>query len=98
MAPAAADAVYGPYQLRNLNSGKCLVLQGGENGTIPFQYNCANFADQKWYTGWYDNGTTFRLMNTNNGKCLVSQGTNNGTNPFQYHCKDFADQVWYLTY
>ncbi|MFH8221996.1 RICIN domain-containing protein [Streptomyces sp. NPDC018057] len=37
--------------LSNLNSGKCVVIQGATNGSPAFQYSCTvhSYADQWWY-------------------------------------------------
>ena len=36
------------FQLRNSNSEKCLVAQGGVNNAPAFQYTCLDFDDQYW--------------------------------------------------
>ncbi|MEV7418638.1 RICIN domain-containing protein [Streptomyces sp. NPDC089919] len=90
-ATAAADAP--SYYIRNNNSFRCLVVQGFDNGKTAMQYDCANYADQRWYFF----GSTWnrvQVINANSGKCLVTQGANNGAQAFQYTCGNYNDQFW----
>ncbi len=81
------------YWVQNLNSGKCMLSQGGADGAPAVQYTCLNYNDQKW--GFVDKGgARYQIRNANSGKCLLIQGSNNGAPAVQYQCLDYADQYW----
>ncbi|MFJ8013792.1 RICIN domain-containing protein [Streptomyces sp. NPDC096339] len=91
-SPASAET---PDWLMSMNSGKCLVAQGGNDGSSVFQYSCLSYNDQKWAFQSYGNDT-YNIMNLNSHKCLVVQGTSNGNGAFQTECDFFADQKWVM--
>jgi subtilisin family serine protease len=81
------------YQLKNVNSGKCLVVQGTANNSTAFQYTCGAHVDQYWWKS--GSGDSWQqLKNVNSGKCLVVQGTANNSTAFQYTCGAYVDQYW----
>jgi endonuclease/exonuclease/phosphatase family metal-dependent hydrolase len=81
--------------IRNQNSGKCLIVRGGENNAPAVQYTCLpQYADQFWRFesvgwGWY------WLRNRNSGKCLIVRGGENDAPAVQYTClTQYNDQFW----
>ncbi|MFD0261945.1 RICIN domain-containing protein [Kitasatospora indigofera] len=81
-------------RLQNYNSGSCAVVQGSNEGAVPFQYQCLNFNDQAW--GYYQLGNgKNQIVNLNSGKCLAVQGASSGNHAIQTACNaNFSDQVW----
>ncbi|MFE6051573.1 RICIN domain-containing protein [Kitasatospora sp. NPDC056446] len=96
-APAAPAVTAGAIgsRLLNYNSGKCAVVQGGNVGAEPFQYQCLDFNDQAW--GYIQLGSGFNLIkNLNSGLCLAVQGSSEGHHAIQAECNaNYSDQVWY---
>ncbi|MER8045273.1 RICIN domain-containing protein [Streptomyces sp. NPDC094032] len=97
---STASAVYvepqPSFHLKSAYGGKCVALQGVQNGTNPFGWDCLDFADQFW-TLDDTNALTpgvFQLKNVNSGKCLIVRGFENAKLPEQYECLNFADQFW----
>lgn len=81
---------YPYYRLRNSNSGKCLVAQGG---AYAFVYNCGPWGDQEWEILPLGDGDSFQLRQRNSGQCLVLRSNQN--NALQAPCNSaYADQVW----
>ncbi|WP_176929854.1 RICIN domain-containing protein [Lentzea albidocapillata] len=88
--PAGAAA---GYRLKNVNSGKCALVQGGDDNAPAVQYQCLDFVDQKW--NFVDKGSQqFQIRNENSGKCLLVRGNDNNSPAVQFTCLDFADQYW----
>lgn len=97
---STASAVYvepqPSFHLKNAYGGKCVAVQGTENGRIPFAWDCLDYADQFWM---FDDSNAptpgvFQLKNVNSGKCLIVRGAENGTVPEQFECLNYADQFW----
>lgn len=83
-------------QLTNFNSGKCLVAQGPNDGSLAFQYDCSWYGDQWWQLEPTGDGD-YWIRNENSGKCLVVQGDADGARAFQYTCLTdlkYYDQHW----
>ncbi|GHH56958.1 RICIN domain-containing protein [Lentzea cavernae] len=81
------------YRLKNLNSGKCALVQGEADNTTAAQYQCLDFIDQKWNfvdKGWQQ----FQIRNENSGKCLLVRGNDNNSPAVQHTCLDFPDQYF----
>ncbi|MFF2570405.1 RICIN domain-containing protein [Streptomyces sp. NPDC058084] len=94
-----ASAVAGPtpeFHVKNVNSNKCLLVQGPDNGNPAVQYECGYWADQKWVLDetYLETKGTYRLKNVNSGKCLLVRGLDNGNLGEQYECGPWADQLW----
>ncbi|MFE2163681.1 RICIN domain-containing protein [Streptomyces sp. NPDC059447] len=89
---ASGDA----FAFANRNSGKCLVVQGRENGKRAMQYTCGGFWDQRWYLVGSDLSHV-QVQNANSGKCLVAQGYDTGAQAFQYTCGNYEDQFWMVS-
>lgn len=89
-----ASVVFTDYRIRNLNSGKCILVRGGADNTQVVQNTCLDFADQKWVLEY--KGYVARIRNMNSGKCLLARGLDVNAPVVQSTCLDFADQYWNL--
>ncbi|WP_155370759.1 ricin-type beta-trefoil lectin domain protein [Catellatospora vulcania] len=80
-------------QLKNAQSGLCLVVQGTADGSQAFMHDCSvPYADQLWVTRAGNGGGT-EIANANSGMCLVS--------PYwfdfgvtQTYCDIYPDSKW----
>ncbi|GAA4428321.1 RICIN domain-containing protein [Actinokineospora soli] len=103
-APAAEQQVsyerFGPFELRNFNSGKCLEAPDWStaNGARMQQWTCVGANSQKW---WYDvviSGEVqiIQLVNVHSGKCLevADWRTDNGAPVQQWDCAGIPSQRW----
>ncbi|MGV9536274.1 RICIN domain-containing protein [Streptosporangium sandarakinum] len=82
--------------VRNANSGKCLLVRGDADGAKAVQSSCADYPDQKWRFIPEDADSeykSYRLVNANSGKCLLVRGPE-GSPALQSSCGDYDDQVW----
>ena len=96
----AAYDRFGPYELRNFNSGKCLETPDWStaNGARMQQWTCMGINSQKW---WYDVVTygevqIIQLVNVHSGKCLevADWRTDNGAPVQQWDCAGIPSQRW----
>lgn len=92
---AQVGAAAGPTNrwLQNYNSSKCMLVQGAADNNPAVQYQCLDYADQKWDFVEKGNGQ-YQLRNRNSGKCLLIRGTDNEAPAVQFSCLDYADQFW----
>ena len=85
------------YQIKNVGSGKCLVVQGTSPGAIAFQYTClsARYIDQHWAlpAATPSAGGYTPLVNRNSGQCLVEN-----LSLVQRPCTSAPDQEWHVWY
>ncbi|WP_229811119.1 RICIN domain-containing protein [Streptosporangium pseudovulgare] len=82
--------------VRNANSGKCLLVRGDADGAKAAQSSCSDYPDQKWRFILEDADSEYkryRLVNANSGKCLLVRGPE-GSPALQSACGDYDDQVW----
>ncbi|MEU6744064.1 RICIN domain-containing protein [Streptosporangium sandarakinum] len=82
--------------IRNANSGKCLLVRGDADGAKAAQSSCADYPDQKWRFIPEDADSeykSYRLVNANSGKCLLVRGPE-GSPALQSTCGDYDDQIW----
>ncbi|MFF0248082.1 RICIN domain-containing protein [Streptosporangium sandarakinum] len=82
--------------VRNANSGKCLLVRGDADGAKAVQSSCADYPDQKWRFIPEDADSeykSYRLVNANSGKCLLVRGPE-GSPALQSSCGDYDDQIW----
>ncbi|WP_285646856.1 RICIN domain-containing protein [Lentzea sp. NBRC 102530] len=92
-AVQTANAADAGVRIKNLNSGRCALAQGGADNQPVVQYQCLDFVDQKWVI--VDKGNRqFQIRNENSGKCMLVRGTDNNAPVVQFTCLDFADQYW----
>ncbi|WP_329088874.1 RICIN domain-containing protein [Streptosporangium sp. NBC_01469] len=82
------------YWISNVNSGMCVVVQGGANNAPAKHTRCANYADQHWYVDYTNGWDGMKFRNRNSNKCLVARGTTPGTQLVQSACADYNDQDW----
>ncbi|WP_380281837.1 RICIN domain-containing protein [Kitasatospora purpeofusca] len=83
-------------RLQNVNSGKCLVVQGYNNNSQAFQFDCAGFDDQYWvFDKVYGKNNAFRIRNFHSGKCLVARGVDGESPVVTTDCADYDDQLWW---
>ncbi len=68
-APAQAATL---YHIQNVNSKKCLLVQGAASNNPAVQTTCANYADQRWSFIQGQTGYVL-IVNGSSGKCLVSR-------------------------
>ncbi len=93
----AADA--GWWNWRNVGSGKCLGVTGGNmsNGTRIVQWDCNGHDDQYWAAVGLGDGSYYELRNkANSSKCLgvdASSG-NEGAWLLIWDCNGHTDQLW----
>jgi hypothetical protein len=90
--------VLASVRIINLNTGRCLAIQGSNNvnGSPAFQHDCVNgWADQSW-TIEQITPLRSRIRNVYTNRCLAIQGSNNvnGSPAFQYDCAGYEDQNW----
>jgi hypothetical protein len=80
-------------QLKNAQSGLCLVVQGSEDGSQAFMHDCSvPYADQLWVTRAGNGGGT-EIANANSGDCLVTPyWFNYGVT--QTYCDIYPDSKW----
>ncbi|MEU9831637.1 RICIN domain-containing protein [Streptosporangium sp. NPDC048047] len=86
--------------VRNANSGKCLLVRGDADGAKAAQSSCADYPDQKWRFMLEDADSRYkryRLVNANSGKCLLVRGPEN-TPALQSACGDYDDQIWEVVF
>lgn len=98
---AGAQHAYSYVTIRNLNSGKCVEVQGrGTNdGRNILQYHCNGTSAQDFYMEPRSAGEpVYRFKNLNSGKCIEVQGngSDNGRNILQYTCNGTPAQWWRL--
>jgi hypothetical protein len=90
-SPAQAATL---YHVENVNSGKCLLVQGTASNSPAVQYTCANYADQKWSFAQGQSGYVL-IVNGNSQKCLVSRTSE--SQAVQSGCNaSYSDQNWQL--
>ncbi len=96
-APAQAAVV---TTFRNLNSGKCLGVLGGNmtNATPIVQWTCNGNPDQTWVIQSLDGGWTQIRNSVNQNKCLgvYASGTSDGSNLVIWDCDGSANQNWWF--
>lgn len=79
------EVAAGYFQMRNVNSGKCLIVRGSANDARAVQYPCnAIYTDQHWSFDWREVG---QLYNRNSGKCLYPLWVGNEAPVVQQTCK-----------
>lgn len=89
------SAAPGNPWMKNLNSGKCALVQGGADNAPVVQFQCLDYPDQRWGQVHKGNGQ-WQIRNDNSGKCLLARGTGNETPVVQHQCLDYPDQYWIL--
>ncbi|GLY52139.1 RICIN domain-containing protein [Lentzea sp. NBRC 102530] len=86
------------YNLRNINTGRCLAIRGAANynGSPAFQHDCG-FADQAW-TIRHLGSDRWEVRNDYTGRCLSIRSADNynGSPAFQLDCVLYADQQWFI--
>jgi thermitase len=96
---APTDIQAGVYQVTNVNSGKCLNVQGGStvsNAAIQ-QITCGTADSQKWQIEALGAGL-YKLKAMHSGK-LLSIGQSNmtdGAKTIQWDDGTYNDQKWYI--
>ncbi|WP_214107497.1 RICIN domain-containing protein [Acrocarpospora catenulata] len=100
--PASAAEI--KYELRPLNSGKCLDVVNGSraNGARIQQWTCSGNSQQKWYirsTG-HPSGELYTIVSAHSGACLDLRDSNpgNGAVVQQWTCSGGYNQQWWLTW
>jgi hypothetical protein len=86
------------YRLISLHSGKCLEMNGMENGDAAHQAQCSGAASQRW-TVQTASGAPTTLQSVNSGKCLQAKvGAQDGDPIYQWDCNGKQEQLWSLNY
>ncbi|GAA2804074.1 RICIN domain-containing protein [Streptomyces showdoensis] len=86
------------FQVRNLQTGKCMTLAGGEstdNNVELVQFDCDTHPSRRWrVTNW--NGESYQLVNRQTGKCATVAGGSGGNNKplVQFDCDDHPSRRW----
>ncbi|WP_330334512.1 RICIN domain-containing protein [Streptomyces sp. NBC_00536] len=97
----ASSAHIGYFRLINLNSKKCMDVEGPSyaDGAKIHQWECYGTDSQEWkveYLG--DEANTFKLVNRHSGKCMDVEGwsKDNGAKIHQWTCHggDDSNQRW----
>jgi hypothetical protein len=88
-----------PQQIVNVNSGKCMGVQGGSKsqGAPVVQSTCNGHLDQEWTLGGTDGAFSYdTLHNVNSGMCVGIAGNNPGEEAklVQWPCDGNADKEW----
>lgn len=97
---AAGSYLYGPVELRNFNSDKCLEIADSYryNGARAQQWTCVGIATQKWWVDVINPGEVevVQLINANSGKCLeiADSRLDNGAPAQQWDCVGIPTQQW----
>ncbi|MFJ9691159.1 RICIN domain-containing protein [Kitasatospora sp. NPDC101183] len=98
---ASAGITDGRWHLKNVHSGKCLVIQGSTVGDTPGQYDCASFQDQVWLimgpalpVGYNGIDGVYKLYNTNSKLYLSASGPDNGNPIVQVPGSQDLTQWW----
>jgi hypothetical protein len=83
--------------VKNVNSGLCLTVAGGntERNTTSVQYPCDEDRSRRWRVARVDD-TTFRLVNLNSNMCLTIAGGGRdlNTTAVQYLCDGDPSRDW----
>lgn len=90
---------YGPQQIINVNSGKCMGVAGGSTsaGAAIVQWTCNGHPDQYWSLGGTDGAYAYdTLVNKNSGMCVGISGnsTSQGAKLVQWPCDGNWDKQW----
>ena len=98
-APASAAEI--KYELRPLNSGKCLDIVNGSraNGARIQQWTCSGAPQQKWYLRGVG-GEYYNIVSAHDAACLdLRDNLNaNGAVVQQWTCSGAYNQVWQVTW
>lgn len=99
VTPASAAEI--KYEIRPLNSGKCLDVVDGSraNGARVQQWTCSGASQQKWYIRNI-RGELYTIVSVNSGACLDLRDSNprNGAVIQQWACSGGYNQMWWLTW
>nr|MDT0659503.1 RICIN domain-containing protein [Micromonospora sp. DSM 115978] len=104
--PVTSDGVQlqgswvGPYTVHNLNSERCLDINGAStaNGALAVQYRCvAGGVSQMWWS-WFVEGDGFIAFqlhaNAHSGKCIRPVSTARNVAVVQQPCVITPIQIW----
>jgi hypothetical protein len=89
------------YWLRNVQTGKCATVAGGEldwNNLDLVQYNCDYNMSRTW-AFWPDASGAYQIRNQKTLKCMTLAGgtsTENNVGLVQYDCDSHRSRQWYM--
>ena len=97
------NVTQGPYSIVDLNSKKCLLVQGAAERSPATQFQCVtSYDDQRWwldYIGTNNTGDYWHIRNVKSNMCLVVQGQDERTQAISTQCDTpdnrFIDQMFY---
>jgi ricin-type beta-trefoil lectin protein len=102
-ASAAPPVPTGTYAIVNVNSGKCLMLNGSNPGDAIFQTRCKVNGETNLIRQWFtfqnlDGNDAYRISGFAGGGCMAigSSATHDGAWAIQWFCAQIADQTWRL--
>lgn len=90
---------YGPQQIINVNSNKCMGVNGGSlgQGAEIVQWTCDGSLNQEWSLGGTDGSFSYdTLVNANSNLCVAIAGNNPGQGGklVQWACDGNGDKRW----
>jgi hypothetical protein len=90
----------GVYQIRNVQTGMCLTIAGGEstgNNVPALQYECDDDPSRTWRISDVTGSGVYQVENVKTGKCLTIAGgvsAENNVQALQYNCDDDLSRRW----
>jgi hypothetical protein len=83
------------WQLRNMNSGKCLMSQDAADTKLIVQAECDNRSLNQYWSMSADSSTPSWITNLNHAKCIAVFAPDPGLEAIQVECESrVADQLF----
>ena len=88
------------YQIRNVQTGKCLTIAGGvstDNNVTALQFNCDNDPSRTWRINDVTGSGVEQIRNVRTDKCLTIAGgvsPNNNVTAVQFSCDNDQSRGW----
>ncbi len=88
------------YQIRNVQTGKCLTIAGGrstDNNVTALQFDCDSDPSRTWWINDVTGDGLYQISNVQTGKCLTIAGgrsTGNNVTALQFDCDSDPSPTW----
>ena len=88
------------YQIRNVQTGKCLTIAGGvstDNNVTALQFNCDSHPSRTWRITEVTGSGTHQIRNVQTDKCLTIAGgvsSDNNVTALQFNCDTDPSRRW----
>jgi hypothetical protein len=88
------------YQIKNVQTGKCLTIAGGEsteNNVPALQFECDSHPSRTWRISDVAGSGVYQIRNVHTGKCLTIAGgvsTDNNVTALQFDCDTDLSRRW----